>query len=189
MPQRLAHRRPRRRVPKPNALRAASRSTAGKPRSRYCVPQAGVRRSTSKPVSSAMRVQGLRSAEWSQPQPRSSETPAPCCVQARPPRRGNASRITADSPERASRRAAPMPAAPAPTMAMSGSWFMKTGERCVASRVVREPEQAAQSRQVRVRTEAWSMTLEAPSRCEFADHQRLASRVAHELDRRVDPGG
>src|SRR5271166_3832175 len=91
-----------------------------------------------------MRVQGLRSAEWSQPQPRSSETPAACRVQARPPRRGNASRITVDSPERASRRAAPMPAAPAPTIAMSGSWFMKTDEYYVASGVVREAEQAVQ---------------------------------------------
>lgn len=58
---------------------------------------------------------------------------------------------------------------------------MKADEYCV-----REAEQAPQSRQVRVRSEARSLTLEALSRCEVADHQRLASRVAHELDRRVD---
>jgi hypothetical protein len=50
--------------------------------------------------------------------------PAAWRVQDRPPRRGNASTTKVESPVPSSRRAAPMPAAPAPMMAMSGAGFM-----------------------------------------------------------------
>jgi class 3 adenylate cyclase len=49
----------------PNASSAAFCSAREKPRSRYCWPQADVRRSTAKPDASAMSTQGSRSAEWS----------------------------------------------------------------------------------------------------------------------------
>ena len=58
---------------------------------------------------------GLRSAEWRHPQPRSSRMH----VQARPPTRAVASSTIAERRLAASRRAAAMPAAPAPIIATS----------------------------------------------------------------------
>jgi hypothetical protein len=72
------------------------------------------------PCASAISRQGLRSAEWSQPQPRSNGPP-PSTVHARPPRRGRASRRRQSTPPSWSRRAAAIPAAPPPMTTTSAS--------------------------------------------------------------------
>jgi len=55
---------------------------------------------------------------------------------------------------------------------MSGSSITRIADErdAAPSSVARQPEQAAQPRQVGVGAEAWSMTLEAPGRDEIADH-------------------
>jgi hypothetical protein len=99
-------------------------------RLRYCLAQAGVRRSIAKPAASATRVHGLRSAECNHPQPRSRCRPATSHVQARPPIRAVASSTIAESPLVASRRAAAIPAAPAPTMTTSALVLMARTAGC-----------------------------------------------------------
>ena len=72
-----------------------------------------------------MATQALRSPEWSHSQPRSSGYPPRSCVNARPPSREDASSTSTVSPCAASRRAAPMPAAPPPTMMTSNALSMR----------------------------------------------------------------
>lgn len=77
-------------------------------------------RSISRPCATAMACKGLRSAECSQPQPRSSAAPEPsAAVQARPPSRVRASTIRHATPAARSRLPAAIPAAPPPTITTS----------------------------------------------------------------------
>ena len=70
--------------------------------------QGGGVRSIAQPCASAISLQGLRSAECSQPQPRSIGNAAPSSiVQARPPSRGRASTIRQAMPASLSRRRDP----------------------------------------------------------------------------------
>ena len=80
----------------------------------------GARRRRS-PRSSASRTSGFARPEWSQCAPRSTPCPRIGTVTARPPTRSRASRSATDSPAARQRRAAAMPAVPAPTIATSGS--------------------------------------------------------------------
>jgi ABC transporter substrate binding protein len=73
------------------------------------------------PAASATPVQALRLAEWSQPQPRSMASPEMFWVRPRPPRRDVASSSSVARPLSARRRAAPIPAAPPPTIITSTS--------------------------------------------------------------------
>src|SRR5262249_38875270 len=83
--------------------------------------------SIKQPCASAMSRQGLRSAECSQPQPRSmGNAEFPRIVHARPPSRDRASTTRQSTCASMSRRPAAIPAAPAPTTRTSVS-LLATG--------------------------------------------------------------
>ena len=85
-------------------------------------PHGGGERSMVRPCFSAIATQGLRSAECSQPHPRSSAKPdRSTMVHARPPNRARASTSRQGTAASCSRRAAAMPAAPPPTIRTSVS--------------------------------------------------------------------
>ena len=104
-----------------NAARIASASVAVRPGCDVARAHGGGVWSIVRPCASAIAVHGLRLAECSQPQPRSIAKPPASTVQARPPSRSRASRMSALTPASRSRRAAPIPAAPPPITATSTS--------------------------------------------------------------------
>ena len=101
--------------PEPNIEIARENTRGGRGRARR--RHGGGVLSIARPCATAIACQGLRSAECSQPQPRSSAraVPAPA-VQARPPSRGRASTIRLSTRASTSRRPAAIPAAPPPMM-------------------------------------------------------------------------
>ena len=122
-----ARRRGRRTAPRGDALveatiaaRRPAASAAGKLMP-MCLPPRAAASVDAKPSSAATALQTFRSAECSQPQPISSGRPRPARVQARPPTRSRASTTRTESWPCRSRRAAAMPAAPAPITLLSTS--------------------------------------------------------------------
>src|SRR5262249_13875372 len=109
------------------ALRKASCSESGNPIEAEGRIHGGGVLLIERPCASATSRHGLRSAECSQPQPRSMGN-AECSVlvQARPPSRDRASRRRHSSCASRTRRAAAIPAAPPPMMTTSVSLLVVT---------------------------------------------------------------
>src|SRR5690242_7729947 len=155
------------------------------------LPHPGKVSSTTKPSSRAIATQGLRSAEWSQPQPRSTGYPvAVVTVWARPPSRLRASSTSVLTPRCRSRWAAERPAAPAPTTATSTS---VTGSLIRAGLAGNAREVQCRGRLPVVRGRAgWEARPTGPTTGDHSDGRRLdraAPCLARLLRLHGDGGG